>query len=223
MGKLQGKVVFVAGGSQGIGEQTALLFGRERASVAVVASSDLAKAENVAKCIRAAGGKASAHVAEVRDAKQVAKAVAEAVAAHGPIDILINSAGVFPPTPAGDTPEEVYDKVMDINVKATWNTICAIAPSMVPARRGGSSIFRLFSGRWRSPTMPSIARAFAASGPFAVPASVQWPCDAGNSHAMHMVCQPPNSWPIMSTLHPPSKRAIRGYPRQRPDASVGSK
>jgi NAD(P)-dependent dehydrogenase (short-subunit alcohol dehydrogenase family) len=41
MGKLQGKVAFVAGGSQGIGEQTALLFGREGASVAVVASSDL--------------------------------------------------------------------------------------------------------------------------------------------------------------------------------------
>src|SRR6202021_2546539 len=121
MGKLQGKVAFIAGGSQGIGEQTALLFGREGASVAVVASSDLAKAENVAKRIRAAGGKASAHVADVRDAKQVAKAVADAVAAHGPIDILVNSAGVFPPTPAADTPADVYDKVMDINVKGTWN------------------------------------------------------------------------------------------------------
>ena len=45
MGKLQGKVAFVSGGSQGIGEQTALLFGREGASVAVVASSEFAKAE----------------------------------------------------------------------------------------------------------------------------------------------------------------------------------
>ena len=99
MGKLEGKVAFIAGGSQGIGEQTALLFGREGASVAVVASSDLAKAESVAKRIRAAGGKASAHVAEVRDAKQVATAVADAVAAHGPIDILVNSAGSFPANP----------------------------------------------------------------------------------------------------------------------------
>jgi NAD(P)-dependent dehydrogenase (short-subunit alcohol dehydrogenase family) len=46
MGKLQGKVAFVSGGSQGIGEQTALLFGREGASVAVIASSEFAKAEH---------------------------------------------------------------------------------------------------------------------------------------------------------------------------------
>ena len=90
----------------------------------------------MAKRIRAAGGKASAHVADVRDAKHVAEAVAEAVAAHGPIDILINSAGVFPPTPAADTHEDVYDKVMDVNVKGTWNTICAIAPSMRARKTG---------------------------------------------------------------------------------------
>jgi NAD(P)-dependent dehydrogenase (short-subunit alcohol dehydrogenase family) len=130
MKKLEGKVAFIAGGSQGIGEETALLFGREGAKVAVLASSDLKKAESVAKRIRDAGGQASAHVADVRDAKQVARAVAEAVAAHGDIDILVNSAGVFPPTPASGTPEEVYDNVMDINVKGTWNAICAVAPSM---------------------------------------------------------------------------------------------
>jgi 3-oxoacyl-[acyl-carrier protein] reductase len=159
MGKLQGKVAFVSGGSQGIGEQTALLFAREGASVAVIASSEFAKAENVAKRIRDAGGQASAHVADVRDAKRVAKAVSEVVAAHGPIDILVNSAGVFPPTPAADTDEDVYDKVMDINVKGTWNTICAIAPSMRARKTDGSSIFHPSWARWRSPTMPSIVRA----------------------------------------------------------------
>ena len=136
MGKLQHKVAFISGGSQGIGEQTALLFGREGASVAVIASSEFAKAESVAKRIRDGGGQASAHVADVRDAKQVAKAVSEVVAAHGPIDILVNSAGIFPPTPAADTHEDVYDKVMDINVKGTWNTICAIAPSMRARKTG---------------------------------------------------------------------------------------
>jgi 3-oxoacyl-[acyl-carrier protein] reductase len=73
VGKLEGKVAFVCGGSQGIGEQIALLFGREGASVAVLASSDLAKAETVAKRIRGAGGQASAHVADVRDAAEVAR------------------------------------------------------------------------------------------------------------------------------------------------------
>ena len=136
MKKLNGKVAFISGGSQGIGEATALLFGREGAKVAVLASQDLAKAEGVAKRIRDAGGTATAHVADVRDPGQVAKVVAEVIAAHGPIDILVNSAGVFPPTPAGSTPDAEYDRVMDINVKGTWNTISAVAPGMRARKTG---------------------------------------------------------------------------------------
>ena len=136
MKKLAGKVAFITGGSQGIGEATALLFGAEGAKVAVLASLDLSKAEGVAKRIRAAGGIASAHAADVRNAGELAKAVAAAVAAHGPIDILVNSAGVFPPTPAGATEETVYDQIMDINVKGTWNAISAIAPSMRERKTG---------------------------------------------------------------------------------------
>ena len=136
MGKLDGKVAFIAGGSQGIGEQTALLFGREGAKIAVVASKDLKKAEAVAKRIRDAGGTASAFVADVRKKTEVERAVSEAVKALGPIDILINSAGVFPPTPAGSTDDAAYDYVMDINVKGTWNTISAVAPSMRERKTG---------------------------------------------------------------------------------------
>lgn len=136
MGKLDGKVAFITGGSQGIGEETALLFGREGAKVAVLASGNLAKAEAVAARIRKAGGVASAHAADVRDAAAIARAVAEAKAKHGPIDILVNSAGVFPPTPNGSTPEDVYDACMDINVKGTWNAISAVSPDMRARKTG---------------------------------------------------------------------------------------
>lgn len=136
MKKLQGKVAFVTGGSQGIGAETALLFGREGAKVAVLASSSVAKAEAVARRIREEGGEAAAFAADVRKPAEVDKAVAAAVAKFGPIDILVNSAGVFPPTPAGQTDEEVYDQVMDINVKGTWNAICAVAPSMRQRKTG---------------------------------------------------------------------------------------
>ena len=136
MKKREGKVAFITGGSQGIGEATALLFGREGAKVAVVASKDLKKAEAVAKRIRDAGGIASAHAADVRKSSDVARAVNEAVKALGPIDILVNSAGVFPPSPAGSTDDAAYDHVMDINVKGTWNSICAIAPSMRERKTG---------------------------------------------------------------------------------------
>ncbi len=136
MKKLQGKVAFVTGGSQGIGAETALLFGREGAKVAVIASTSLAKAEAVVEQIRREGGTAAAFVADVRNAGEIAKAAAAAADKLGPIDILVNSAGVFPPTPAGATDEAVYDQVMDINVKGTWNAICAIAPSMRARKTG---------------------------------------------------------------------------------------
>lgn len=136
MGKLDGRSAFVTGGSQGIGEEVALLFGREGAKVTVLASADVAKAENVARRIREAGGTALAHAADVRDAGAVAAAVAAAEAAHGPVDILINAAGVFPPTPAGATDAALYDQVMDINVKGTWNAISAVAPAMRERKTG---------------------------------------------------------------------------------------
>ncbi|WP_431301083.1 SDR family NAD(P)-dependent oxidoreductase [Tabrizicola sp. BL-A-41-H6] len=136
MKKLEGKVALITGGSQGIGEQTARLFGREGAKVAVVASSDLAKAEAIAAQIRAAGGIATAHVADVRNAGEIARVAAEATKAHGPIDILVCSAGVFPPTPNGATDEATYDNVMDINVKGTWNAIAAVSPSMRARKTG---------------------------------------------------------------------------------------
>ncbi len=136
MGKLDGKVAFITGGSQGIGEQCALLFGKEGAKVAVLASKDIKKAQGVAQAIIAAGGKAAAYAADVRDRKALAQAVKAAERDLGPIDILVNSAGVFPPTPAATTDDAGYEHVMDINVKGTWNAICEIAPSMRERKTG---------------------------------------------------------------------------------------
>lgn len=136
MTKLQGRCALIAGGSQGIGMETALLFAREGASVAVLASASRDKAEGVARRIRDAGGTASAHAADVRDPHAVAAVVEAVTAAHGPVDILVNSAGVFPPTPCGATDPDSYDRVMDINVKGTWNTVAAVAPGMRARKTG---------------------------------------------------------------------------------------
>jgi NAD(P)-dependent dehydrogenase (short-subunit alcohol dehydrogenase family) len=78
VGKLEGKVAFVSGGSQGIGEQIALLFGREGASVAVLASSDLAKAENVA--MPAGSPTTSATSGRTRDASMLGLLLGDKVA-----------------------------------------------------------------------------------------------------------------------------------------------
>jgi 3-oxoacyl-[acyl-carrier protein] reductase len=103
MGKLRGKVAFITGGSQGIGQATALLFAEEGAKVAVLASTDRMKAQKVVDMIKAAGGEALSLAANVAEQAAVKAAVAAAEKDLGPIDILVCSAGVFSHTPIGET------------------------------------------------------------------------------------------------------------------------
>jgi 3-oxoacyl-[acyl-carrier protein] reductase len=136
MGKLTGKVAFITGGSQGIGEATALLFAQEGARVAVVASTDRVKAEKVVGKIKGAGGDAISLAADVAKEGEVRAAVAATERELGPIDILVCSAGVFAHTPIGETTEVEFARHMDINVKGTWNVINVIAPSMKNRKTG---------------------------------------------------------------------------------------
>ena len=131
---IPGKTALITGGSQGIGEAIARRLAAEGVTVAVVASSDRQKAQSVAASLP--GGKALAFAADVRDAAAVAALVNEAHAALGSIDILINSAGVFYPTPAGGTEDADYDRMVDINLKGTWNAVNAVAPLMKAQQRG---------------------------------------------------------------------------------------
>nr|WP_316640251.1 SDR family NAD(P)-dependent oxidoreductase [uncultured Roseateles sp.] len=137
--KLANKVVIVSGGSQGIGAAIARLYARQGAHVAVVSSSDLGKAQAIVAEIAEAGGVARAYACDVRDTAQVARLFADAERDLGPVDILLNAAGVFYPTPAGATPEADFDRMVDINLKGTWHMVCAAVPGM-KARRSGKII-----------------------------------------------------------------------------------
>jgi 3-oxoacyl-[acyl-carrier protein] reductase len=134
--KLFNKVVIVSGGSQGIGEAIARLYAKEGARVAVLSSSDLEKARAVASAIEASGGSARPYVCDVRDAGQVAALVADVERDFGVIDILLNGAGVFYATPAGATPDADFDRMVDINLKGSWNLINAVVPGMRMRKSG---------------------------------------------------------------------------------------
>ncbi|MBY8825579.1 SDR family NAD(P)-dependent oxidoreductase [Sphingomonas colocasiae] len=130
---LTGRVALVTGGSSGIGEAVARKLASAGAHVAVVASHDIGRAEAVAESI---GERAAAFVADVRDPDSIGLLVSEVEAQLGPIDILVNSAGVYFPTPADGTPSADAARMIDINLKGAWTCISAVAPGMKARRRG---------------------------------------------------------------------------------------
>ncbi len=141
--KLDGKIALITGGTSGIGESCAELFASEGASVAVVGSSDLAKAEAVAARITAAGGAAKPYVCDLSRVSEITKLVAAVKADFGRINILVNSAGLFYPTPMGSTSEADYDRMVDVNVKGTFFTANEVVPIM--KAQGGGCIINISS------------------------------------------------------------------------------
>ncbi len=137
--KLDGKIALITGGTSGIGESCAELFAEEGAQIAVVGSSDIAKAEAVVARIAAAGGSAKPYVGDLSKVAEISKVVAAVKADFGRIDILVNSAGVFYPTPMGETTEADYDRMMDINVKGVFFCVQEVAPIM-KAQGGGAIV-----------------------------------------------------------------------------------
>lgn len=136
MSRFAGKVAFVSGGSSGIGAMISQALVREGAHVYVAASGSLEKAKAVADRVRESGGKATPVIVNVKDSEATKKAIDAAVADCGRIDLLVNAAGIFLPSPVGETPPDVTDQMIDTNVKGTWNCAQAVAPHMKAARRG---------------------------------------------------------------------------------------
>lgn len=136
MARFRDKVALVTGGSSGIGRVVALRLASEGAQVAVVASSDPARSRAVAAEIEAAGGTATSLVADVSDADQVEQCARATVEVFGRIDVLVNAAGVYYPTPLGATKPADVQTMLDINLKGTFLMMNAVVPGMI-AQSGG--------------------------------------------------------------------------------------
>jgi NAD(P)-dependent dehydrogenase (short-subunit alcohol dehydrogenase family) len=131
------KVAIVTGGSQGIGEAAARRLVKDGYRVAVVASGSLEKAEHVAASIRNDAGEAQGFVCDVRDAGAATRLVADVIERYARIDLLVNAAGVFKPTPAGAGALADAYQMIDINLKGTWNMVDAVVPTLKAAGGGG--------------------------------------------------------------------------------------
>jgi NAD(P)-dependent dehydrogenase (short-subunit alcohol dehydrogenase family) len=121
-GQLDGKVALVTGGSSGIGRATALAFAREGASV-LVADVNVEGGEATARSIEEAGGRATFARADVAAATEVEALIGRAVKTYGRLDCAFNNAGVGGYVEGASFhtyPEEAWDHVIGINLKAVW-------------------------------------------------------------------------------------------------------
>ena len=133
---LSNKTAIVTGSASGIGREIALTLAADGASV-TVADVNREGAEAVAAQIRDAGGAATSSQVDVTDRAQVDAAVEAALAAHGPLDILVNVAGFGFNSPIVDMLEDDWDRVLGVNLKGQFLCSQAAARRMIEQGKGG--------------------------------------------------------------------------------------
>ncbi|MDU4695917.1 MULTISPECIES: SDR family NAD(P)-dependent oxidoreductase [Paenibacillus] len=134
MGKLEGKVALITGGSSGIGFSTAQLFVAEGAKVVITGRNP----ENLKKAVEKLGTANSLGVvSDASDPANAEKAAAAAVNAFGGLDIVFANAGISGSTPLGSADPTLFKNILDINVTGVFFTIQAASPYI---RKGGSVI-----------------------------------------------------------------------------------
>jgi len=130
------RTVLVTGASRGIGRAIALALGRAGARVTVNYVQNSRAAEAVVQAIREEGGQAMMHGADVRDLDAVKSMVAATEDAFGPIDVLVNNAGVLDDTPVTFMTDEQWSRVLDVNLGGAFHTTKVVGKSMARRKKG---------------------------------------------------------------------------------------
>ncbi|MGI5948419.1 MAG: SDR family NAD(P)-dependent oxidoreductase [Lachnospiraceae bacterium] len=135
--RLQNKVAIITGGSRGIGFATADKFLQEGATVILTASSQESADKAVAQLKEKYPDKTVAGISpNLASLTAVRESFETAARQYGCIDILVNNAGISESTPFTEYTEEMYDKVMDLNVKGVFNATRAASECMIARGKG---------------------------------------------------------------------------------------
>ncbi|WP_157220940.1 SDR family NAD(P)-dependent oxidoreductase [Flavisphingomonas formosensis] len=133
---LEGKVALITGAGGGIGSTTARIFAREGARL-ILSDVDRDLGEAIRKEIVDAGGEASFFAANVAKAEECEAMVAHAEESFGRLDIAFNNAGhIGVYQPFKDYPLSEYERIIDVNIRGTWNCLRAEIPLLLKNRGG---------------------------------------------------------------------------------------
>ena len=133
---LDGKIAVITGGSRGIGKAIAMKLARLGANIVVNYTSSANQAEEVVESIKNMGREAIAIKANVANFEEVQNFIAQAEEKFGKIDILINNAGVTKDKLLIKMNEDDWDKVIEVNLKGTYNCTKAVSRKMMKQRSG---------------------------------------------------------------------------------------
>ena len=133
---LEGQVALVTGAGRRIGRATALRLAADGARVIVHYRNSENDAAEVASAILRAGGEAKALRADLGLTQEIDRLFADVERQFGGLDILINNAGVFAPTPIGETSEAQWDSILDSNLKAQFFCAQRAVPMLKRSGRG---------------------------------------------------------------------------------------
>ena len=182
---LHGRTALVTGASSGLGRATAVALAAAGADVAVLArgSQDL---QQTVEQVRAHGVRASAAVVDLADAAAAVQAVEQVRAEVGGLDLLVNAAGTDVPGPVAELDVAAWDRVLAVNLRASFLLAKAVWPDMVA--RGGGTVVNVSSvaGRrgWANAAaycaakfgLTGLTQALAAEGkPHGIRACVLYP------------------------------------------------
>ncbi|GAA2911437.1 NAD(P)-dependent dehydrogenase (short-subunit alcohol dehydrogenase family) [Microbacterium keratanolyticum] len=157
---LEGRVALVTGGNRGIGRGIAQALAEAGAAVAITARTAQA-AQDAAAELTAEGHTALGVALDVTDADSVESAVAEVEVALGPIDVLINNAGISIGGAALEIDDDVWTQTLDTNLNGVWRCSRAVGRRM--AERGGGTIVNIGSMSAMIVNQPRWQPAYLAS------------------------------------------------------------
>ena len=172
---LNGKVAFVTGGAQGLGEQVCRVLAASGAHV-VVADVRGEAARAVATDIARSGGRASAAVVDLRAAEEVEDCVGEVIAEQGRIDVLVNNAGIDVTVSIEELSVAQWDQIAAVNLRAPFLMSKRVLPFM--SSQGSGHIVNIVS--------TAAKRAWANASAYH---ATKWGL-LGFSHALHVEARP---------------------------------
>lgn len=136
MKQLEGKTALVTGASKGIGKAIAIKFAEEGANVAFTYLSSVEKGEALEKELQGKGIKAKGYRSDASDFQAAEELINGVVEEFGSLDILVNNAGITQDNLLMRMTEEMWDKVINVNLKSCFNTVKASTRTFMKQRSG---------------------------------------------------------------------------------------